>query len=779
MREAGLSGPFPFVPCSRDRGFYGGEERTGERGSAFNLVMRLPSVRRLAGVGILTLAVVSGTATAGDPRERTPILDDGREEKVWGWSLTGAVRPEAEGDVLYVPIHVVVRGKDVVPSYRSSRDRLYEVGPDGKSTLVALRLHSARKARPGGGPLVPPARGGPTPAPPVLPSSPARPSPDAPSGKPGYRHLRAPGTETERPLTDAEIHGLRGASLDGWSDEAERILSLIDRERACISLDSGAAQVIPRLPESLRYLACFGEQSADLSPLARLVRLRFLVLRGAAADPIDLQPLARLTDLRVLELPAGDLTHPEALSRLTELRALNLRWCRGVPNLRFARGMAALRRIDVSHTDLADLSAAADLPALEEIDAHLAPVKRLPAGRHSALRRILLDLTTVPPAEVARFREMNPQCLVSGGRREAMLAALAGLDRIRLRSGTTCCRVEEDEVTRMEITKPEEIASFLALLRLDECGGEDRCMCCGKPTIEFHAGNRLLGAIDIHHASSLRWYDGPWPGDVPLAEDARLPLFEFLARHGEPGPLEGVEAGRRRDEARARREERHAALLGAERLAALRADLAEASGYEAYPRVLAALEPDVEKRVSLALRLRGADDEDTGDAVSLAARYSLFADPRDVVIRVGRKALDEDFEAARGFGYWLLVHGAVEGLDRATLDAVLEKAATRLLVDPDPSVRGAAIWDLKDVAHPAALSLLRRVLGGRRLVVGPSGETLDGPPERTSLVVEAALALVEKDDRESEPRIRALAAAAEPRSRRRILEALAAGAARK
>jgi hypothetical protein len=102
-------------------------------------------------------------------------------------------------------------------------------------------------------------------------------------------------------------------------------------------------------------------------------------------------------------------------------------------------------------------------------------------------------------------------------------------------------------------------------------------MCCGGPTFEFLAGEKLLAAVSLHHTSMLRWDAGTWPGDVSLSERAHRGLAAWLARHGEPEPLEGIEAGERREAQDRHRDARQLALLGAERLALAKADLATAT----------------------------------------------------------------------------------------------------------------------------------------------------------------------------------------------------------
>jgi hypothetical protein len=710
-------------------------------------------------------------ARAGDS-ETIAITVGGRADEAWGWSLSGEAAPTALEDVIAANTHFLTRGPepslDFIGGWGDDRLRLKGSGND--SSLVAIRLRPPRSPsasrlgpRESDG-LLPPTHGG------------------APSGggrtlvPGGPRKIAAKGAIPT--LTDKEFAGLRGVCVQRWSDEVAPFLARLDATKAVIWLQFEALEGLAALPAGTRYLLLGDGRHGgprDLAPLARLPELRFLHLWWCGDGPTDVAPLASLKELRVLDLASRELANLDALGAASSLAALDASGCEHFSDLGFVRRWPALRRISVSHTAVADLSPLSDLPVLSSIDAHLAPVRTLPKGPLPALRTMKLGSAPVAREDVDAFRKAHPSCEIPQTRRDQLLAAVAGVDRVRVRSGGMCCRVPEDEVTRGEVKTPEEVNAFLDLLELDDCGGDEGCMCCGDPTFEFYAGDRLLAGLSFHHDRKLRWSGGPWHRDVDLSGRAREALCLWLAQHGEPGPAQSIDDDRRRGRREQRRDERHEAILGHERRAALLADLDAAGGYDGYPAVFAKHEPDLNARILLAFRLRGAcDDAEGADPIGLAARYSLFADPVASVVAVAKTVLTED-EAGKGVGFWLLAHGGSDGLDIATLDALLEPATMWLLTDAEPDVRRTAIWGLGDVHRPAAVALARRLLDGRVLTRRPD-DAATAPAETRGNVQAAAIALVKLGDHESLPRLRALTASWDPADRRRFEEAVTAQA---
>ncbi len=110
---------------------------------------------------------------------------------------------------------------------------------------------------------------------------------------------------------------------------------------------------------------------------------------------------------------------------------------------------------------------------------------------------------------IAAFRRLHPACEIVPGRRAALLAAIAGTDRVRVRTGGVCHRDPEMEIVRTELTTTAAIGELVSLLEPDECGGDRGCMCCGGPTFEFLAGEKPArrGEPSPHvHAAVARRY---------------------------------------------------------------------------------------------------------------------------------------------------------------------------------------------------------------------------------------------------------------------------------
>ena len=122
---------------------------------------------------------------------------------------------------------------------------------------------------------------------------------------------------------------------------------------------------------------------------------------------------------------------------------------------------------------------------------------------------------------------------VVGLRRQWTLHAVLGeADRIRVRTGGTCHRMPDAELTVFEETDPARIREVVAAIRLMP-GPQSRCMCCGYPSIEFYRGDELITTIGYHHGRSIRWPDR-WKWDVELTSDSARSLNQWLAEHNVP-----------------------------------------------------------------------------------------------------------------------------------------------------------------------------------------------------------------------------------------------------
>ena len=104
---------------------------------------------------------------------------------------------------------------------------------------------------------------------------------------------------------------------------------------------------------------------------------------------------------------------------------------------------------------------------------------------------------------------------------------------------------------------------------IDESRSGGACMCCGNPTFEFYAGDRLLAMVGYHHGERLRWADGKWTGDGELTGPSRESLIAWLSQHGVDGPRQAREQEQKQRTEERRVEDRYAELVGRQTLAAV------------------------------------------------------------------------------------------------------------------------------------------------------------------------------------------------------------------
>lgn len=112
-----------------------------------------------------------------------------------------------------------------------------------------------------------------------------------------------------------------------------------------------------------------------------------------------------------------------------------------------------------------------------------------------------------------------------------LASAVQGVDRIRVRSGGTCHRNLDREMTLFEERDPSEIAKLVESIRVDRWGSSVfPCWCCGEPSIEFYRGQELVLTLGFHHGRIVRW-PGGWPGDALLSSESATYLKQWLAAH--------------------------------------------------------------------------------------------------------------------------------------------------------------------------------------------------------------------------------------------------------
>jgi hypothetical protein len=609
----------------------------------------------------------------------------------------------------------------------------------------------------------------------------------APGGKleidiDGSRSLAAVHGRTLLRLDAEERSALRGVWVTRWSDEVGRALVDLGPD-AVVRIGSECAiedsRQFPPLPASLRHLVVDldrGEGFGDWSAAARLTGLRTLrVARPWAwTSTIDLRPFAAASELGALELGEAPTVGAEVVAGFRALRVL--RWkASPLEDLEALRELTELRVLVLRrgrHRSLAPLAA---LPQLHTVETRSSPVDDLPPGGFRALRVLDVQDTAVPPEAVRTFRRQHPDCeVLAGPDPEQLRAALATVDRLVVREGGTC-HLSGDERVLAEVTDAAKIGAVAAWLAVVPGQRSFHCMCCGNPTLIFHAGDRVAATIGFHHGRSIRWADGPWTSDALLDGAGAAALAAWLATVGAPGPQNEVDGAEAQLAAAAAIRRLRLAAVGAATLEAIEDGAGGALAAGALGLVDALLllgchegawdAPDpLDRALGAALRAR-LDDLDRDDAVATAV------DPR----------------VARGLAALLFA----PDLDRspARTDApLLRRAATAGLRHPQPFNRARTVQVLRDLDGDQARDLLREALAGEHpprevpaeALVAPAGMVLVMPSDpvldqrSASTRTLAGLALVARGDAESHDAIRAWAAEAGERERRLLTAALGA-----
>lgn len=131
---------------------------------------------------------------------------------------------------------------------------------------------------------------------------------------------------------------------------------------------------------------------------ARLPQLQILSLAGARGDGSPWSTLAgleNLTQLRVLDLSWTEINDLTPLAQLTHLEVLDASYT-FISSITPLTRLNALRHLDLSHTKVADLSPLKDHPALQTLLCYHTPVTTVaPLSNLPALRKLDLSQTQV------------------------------------------------------------------------------------------------------------------------------------------------------------------------------------------------------------------------------------------------------------------------------------------------------------------------------------------------------------------------------------------------
>ena len=168
-----------------------------------------------------------------------------------------------------------------------------------------------------------------------------------------------------RDFKDSDNDGL-GDNTDAYPDDATR--QYLDFAEALEQItDAGFKQCLTdRYPEAssvnvVTELHCSNDSISSISGIGSLSALVDLRLQG---DSLDLAPLADLSRVEYLELRFNTLTNLEALSGLLDLRSLTVQ---AAGNARFVQNLRRLEYLNLSNSNLSDLTDLVGLVKLQEL----------------------------------------------------------------------------------------------------------------------------------------------------------------------------------------------------------------------------------------------------------------------------------------------------------------------------------------------------------------------------------------------------------------------------
>ena len=110
--------------------------------------------------------------------------------------------------------------------------------------------------------------------------------------------------------------------------------------------------------ENLEKLSMVNQAFGDISPLANLIKLKYLDLRNVAKNGHgikDLSPLAKLTNLEYLNLFKAEPVNVNELENLVKLKSLNLGAAK-INSVSFASKMINLEYLNLEHNEFTDVT---------------------------------------------------------------------------------------------------------------------------------------------------------------------------------------------------------------------------------------------------------------------------------------------------------------------------------------------------------------------------------------------------------------------------------------
>ena len=566
---------------------------------------------------------------------------------------------------------------------------------------------------------------------------------------------------------EEELRGLRGAVLGAWNQDIERMISLMDPDIACITIERGAwtgekLRDLPDLPVTLKRLAIDSSRSPEVSDCGRLRSMEALVALSVSGVPgFDCSWLVHCTELQYLNLSATHPSRTSFLSRLKDLQVVDLSWNLEIEDVAFLAGLSQLRSISIARTSVVDLTSLGVLRKLQALDANRTEVESLPRSAMPALVELRVICTDLEDDRVAAFLMRNPSCAVRHRWVPSLIAELSSADRIVVRSGGP---FDEGRLERV-IFESKEVRGFLRGIEIVEEASGGHCFCPGSPTVSFYSGDQHLMALGVHHGVSLRCSE-LWPGDARLTERSAKELSRWLARRGATKPLEELlNTEGALAEALEDRYERIWEILP-EHVTAEMDDTPMEGQYRSAIEEAVANPID---RAGLYLRMYGAHDGSWNLIVGFDAwiEQALLPSISEAhFAAVLTETLDdpdfEDPELLRGVARVIFDNSSGVGIDEAAFRSVFDRVAMAGLSSPRIHNRRRTLYELGKMKSSGSLAVLRNVATGRikqvirpqELGVEPRGwiepaPDVDAIPEGVSDRALAARMLAQRRDFES------------------------------
>ncbi len=375
-------------------------------------------------------------------------------------------------------------------------------------------------------------------------------------------------------LSASELLTIRGIKIgwDGKSAWFAKLLRQLDLSKVCIELSNSDCvktgdhyttyinrTKTPAFPKGLRYL-WFAEGFGSYESLAKTPELRFYY--GGLADTkwelLAGKPRLRYLDLSYCDLdesePSGEET--EARPIIADLRALILRRAHtgmdpepdedlsGLPRW-LMNSLGRLRVLDLSQSEGLARLVALHYPNLTHLDISGTSGYHLPARQIPNLKKLNVMSAGFTATEIADIQRLHPKCLIVSDWAKVLRAAIPAPTRMRVRRSGSFSLDRTERKALLDLRDPKEVLEFLSLIEIDGRRSGGHCMCGGDPTLEFFQGKRLVAALGMHHARSLRWADGQWIGDAQLTANSRKRALAWLDRHGVSGPRKDLERQKR------------------------------------------------------------------------------------------------------------------------------------------------------------------------------------------------------------------------------------------